>query len=87
MKVGDRVRLVQMPPGPVEGELRTKTIIGRCLGKVFPIAGFQKVVGFQKELLELKVGKVVGKASDLEKIWIEPEYVELVLSHKKRYRK
>jgi hypothetical protein len=81
MKIGDTVRVVKLPPGLVEGKLKTKTVFRRCLGKVFPI------VGFQKKWVELEVGEVVGKASCMETIWIEPEYVELVKVSKKRSTK
>jgi hypothetical protein len=81
MKVGDTVRVIKMPSRLVEGNLKTKTVFRRCLGKVFPI------IRFQKKWVELEVGEVVGKAPCMETIWIEPEFVELVEISKKRPKK
>jgi hypothetical protein len=81
MKVGDTVRVIKIPPGLVEGKLKTKTVFRRCLGKVFPI------VGFQKKWVMLDVGEVVGRAPYMETIWIEPEYIELVKVFKKQSTK
>jgi hypothetical protein len=78
MKIGDTVCVVKIPPKLPEGELKTKTVFKRCLGKMFPI------VGFQKGWVELEVGEVVGKAPSMETIWIEPEYVKLVKPSKKK---
>ena len=60
-----------IPLGLKDGNLKTRTVFRQCVGKVFPI------VGFQNELIELEVGKVVGKPSYYDTIWIEPEFVEL----------
>src|SRR5689334_5192944 len=78
LKIGDRVRVVGLPAGLIDGELKTRTIFRLCLGKVFPVRGFQK------RWVELWVGKVVGKRPRTEQIWIEPEYVETVSSSGKR---
>jgi hypothetical protein len=72
MKIGDQVRIVTIPPDLPEDEIHTKTLFELCIGKVFPI------VGFQGHLLELEVGGVKSKAPYMESIWIEPEHVELV---------
>ena len=53
-------------------EFKTRTLLQQCLGKVFSVAGFQG------KLLALDVGEVVGKASHLETVYIEPTCVELV---------
>ncbi len=50
--------------------MNTKSVFAKCLGHVF------RIQAFQKDWLELEVGKVTGKR--FETIWIEPEYVELV---------
>ena len=73
MKIGDRVRIVGIPKGLKDDrELKTKTVFTKCLGKVF------KVEGFQHELIELNVGRVLGKRSYMETIYIEPEFVDVV---------
>ena len=77
MKVGDKVRVLALPPGLKNGDLKTRTLFQKCVGRVFPI------VGFQNELIELEVGKVVGKPSYYDTIWIEPEFVELYPSRTK----
>jgi len=75
MKIGDRVRIVGIPKGLKDDrELKTKTVFTKCLGKVF------KVEGFQHELVELNVGRVLNKPSYMETIWIEPEFLEVVTS-------
>ena len=71
-KIGDEVRVVKVPPRLQEGEMGTRTLFDLCLDRIFPI------VGFQGELIELEVGKVVGKKPFMETIWIEPQFVELV---------
>ncbi|HTW30810.1 MAG TPA: hypothetical protein VMD76_03975 [Candidatus Sulfotelmatobacter sp.] len=43
-----------------------------CIGRIFPIAGFQG------NFIELEVGEVLGREACMESIWIEPEHVELV---------
>lgn len=73
MKVGDLVRVIKVPPGVRdEGEFQTRTILEKCVGRVF------QVVGFQEDWIELEVGEVVGKAAIEETIWIEPDCVEPV---------
>ena len=72
MTIGDRVRVVKVPPDLPEGELHTRSLFDRCLGLSFPIAGIEG------DLLELHVGEVLGKLPCMDVIWIESEYVELV---------
>lgn len=72
MQIGDKVRIVTMPPNLPEGEIHTASLFRLCLGRVFPI------IGFQGNLLELEVAEVLGKAPYFDSIWIEPEHVELV---------
>lgn len=76
MKIGDEVRIAKIPPKLPDNELDTKRLFELCLGRVFPI------VGFQDKLIELHVGGVVGEPDYLHSIWIEPEFVELVKSAK-----
>jgi len=72
MKIGDKVRVLKAPPVLREGELKTSTVFELCVGRIFPI------VGFQNDLLELEVGEVVGEPPHMHSIWIEPEFVEFV---------
>jgi hypothetical protein len=72
MKIGDKVRIVTIPPDLPEGEIHTRSLFEMCIGKIFPI------VGFQGHLLELEVGEVRGELPTMESIWIEPEHVEIV---------
>lgn len=69
-KLGDIVRVVSVPSDLPEGDIQTKTLFDLCLGRTFPI------VGFQGPLCELHVGGVRGRESSLESIWIEPEHLE-----------
>lgn len=79
MKVGDRVRVVQVPKGVRDdGEFKTKTVFTKCLGKVFTVEGFQH------ELIELNVGHVLSKPAYMETIYIEPEFLEVVTRKKGR---
>jgi hypothetical protein len=72
LKTGDRVRVIAVPVRLPVDELKTRELFELCLGKVFPIAGFN-----QFGMLELEVGEVRRKAACAETIWIEPDYVEL----------
>jgi hypothetical protein len=71
MKVGDKVKIVRIPPYLTDdGVMNTKSVFEKCLGHVF------RIRGFENDWLELNVGKFTGKR--FETIWIEPECVELV---------
>ena len=72
MKIGDLVRVVAVPPGLPEGELATKSLFQSCVGRIFPI------IGFQGHLLELEVGEALGKQACMDSICIEPEHIELI---------
>ncbi len=79
MKTGDRVRVVQIPPGlPDDEELRTRALFEKCVGRMFTIVEVKNFDSSPYQLLQLDVGRVVGKRSYMETIWIEPEYVEQV---------
>jgi hypothetical protein len=78
VKVGDRVTLVAIPADlHDDDELRTRTLFEKCLGKTFTIAALQTVDGLPYQLVQLDVGRVVGKASYLESIWVEPVYLQV----------
>ena len=72
MNIGDLVRVVSVPSGLPEGELATKSLFESCVGRIFPI------IGFQGRLLELEVGEALGKQACMDSIWIEPEHVQPV---------
>jgi hypothetical protein len=72
MKIGDRVRVLTVPPDLQEGELNTQSLFKLCVCRTFSI------VGFQGNLLELEVGEVLSKEPCMDSIWIEPEHVEIV---------
>ncbi|MFZ0805986.1 MAG: hypothetical protein WAN03_07375 [Candidatus Sulfotelmatobacter sp.] len=72
MKIGDKVRILTIPADLPAGEIRTKSLFEKCVGRIFTI------VGFQEHLLELHVGKLRGDAPYMQSIWIEPEHVELI---------
>jgi len=70
VEIGDKVRVTDFPPSVKEMELQTRSVFKRCVGKVFP------VTGFQKGLIELEVGRVVGKFPATHSIWIEPDFLQ-----------
>jgi hypothetical protein len=72
MKIGDKVRLLTVPPALPQDELKTQSLFELCVGRVFSI------VGFQGDMLELEVGEVLGQEPCMNSIWIEPEFVEVV---------
>ena len=75
LKVGDRVRVLQVPPvlPKDDDRLKTESLFALCVGRVFPIVGFNDA-GW----LELEVGEVWDKVPCMDTIWIEPEFVEIV---------
>ena len=50
---------------------------GKCLGKTFAVTAVQTVDGLTHQLVQLDVGHILGKASYLETIWVEPVYLQL----------
>lgn len=72
MKIGDKVRLIAVPPNiPVgDDQLPTRALFDSCLGKEFEICGFNEI-GWA----EIVVQSVTGKTG--ETIWVEPEFLEL----------
>ncbi len=74
MKVGDRVRIVRLPETVRDSEeFKTRSILERCVGHVFPVMGFNNV-GF----IQIDIGEIIGKPPYIKSIWIEPDCVELV---------
>jgi hypothetical protein len=76
MKIGDRVRLIRIPPNLKDDEdLGTRSLFEKCLGTAFPIAGLKSVEGLSSQLVQLDVGHVLGKPECMDSIWVEPEYL------------
>jgi hypothetical protein len=72
VKIGDKVRVVTIPSRLPDGEMNTRSLFELCVGRAFPI------VGFQGNLVELEVGEVLGKEPCMDSIWIEPEHIEVI---------
>ena len=71
--IGQTIRILRVPDGVLDTEgFPTRTMLTRCLGKVFP------VMDLQGEFLGIDVGELNGKKSFMETIYIEPECVEIV---------
>lgn len=70
MKVGDVVRIARIPDGLPEGDMKTKSLFEACLGRSFPIAGFEG------GLVALDVGEINGEESYMTTIYIEPAFLE-----------
>lgn len=78
MRVGDKVGLTAIPPDVHDDEkLQTRRLFELCLGQIFTVAGLKTVEGLPHPLVQLDVGHVIGKASYLETIWVEPDYLQL----------
>ena len=79
MTVGDRVRLVGIPPDlPNDEKLQTRQLFEKCLGQTFTIAGLDAVDGLPYRLVRLDVGHILGQASYRQTIWVEPQYLQPV---------
>jgi hypothetical protein len=77
LKIGDKVRLICIPPDLRDDKgLQTRKLFEKCLGQTFAVA-FKAVDGLPYELVRLDVGHLVGKAPYLETIWVEPEHLRL----------
>jgi hypothetical protein len=71
--IGDAIRVTGFSKFIVDSKkFKTRTILEKCVGRLFP------VMGFQKDWIELHLGKILGKHTWNDTIWIEPEFVELV---------
>ena len=72
MKVGSKVRVTGIPEGLEDyPDSPTKSTFIKCVGREFVIAGFNEV-----GMAELDISSVNGSVG--EKIWIEPQFLELV---------
>jgi hypothetical protein len=77
VKLGDKVKLIGIPPIPDDDKLQTRKLFEKCLGKTFTVNGLESVEGLSYQLVRLDVGHTVDKGSYLETIWVEPEYLQL----------
>jgi hypothetical protein len=75
IKVGDRVRVQEIPPEIQEMSAATQEIFALCLGKTFPVRDFD-----QFGHLELWVGHIHDEKVEpfMEQIWIEAKFVEVI---------
>ena len=74
MKEGDLIRVIRVPEGVRDSdEFKTRSTLEHCIGRVFPIMGFNEY-----GMIQIDVGEIVGKPSYMESIWIEPECMEPV---------
>ena len=81
MKVGDTVKLIGIPPGlPDDHELQTRSLFEKCLGESFCIVDLETVEGLSCKLVKLNVGDMLEKSESLDRIWVEPEYLEIETS-------
>jgi hypothetical protein len=73
MDIGDKVRLVGIPPNlPVgDADLQTEAAFRKCLGHVFTVVGFNEV-----GLAELTIELVTGSVG--ETISVESDFLEVV---------
>jgi len=78
MKVGDRVKLIGIPPDVTDDhELQTRSLFQKCLGQYFVISEIETVEGLSYPLAKLNVGQMVGGSSELHAIWVEERYLQV----------
>jgi hypothetical protein len=78
MKVGDRVKLIEIPPNlRDEEDLPTRTLFEKCLGRTFRVEDLETVEGLPYQLAKLNVGHVLGEPEYKHTIWVEPEYLQV----------
>ena len=81
MKIGDKVRLIGIPPDAHDDEeLGTRTLFKKCLGRTFTVAALETVENLPYRLVQLDVGHILGQDPCLQTIWVEPEYLQLETS-------
>jgi hypothetical protein len=72
MRVGDTVRIISVPDGLEDyPDFPTKSTFEKCVGREFVIADFNEV-----GMAEINIESVTGSVG--EKIWIEPQFLELI---------
>lgn len=74
MRTGDMVRIMRVPEDVRDSaEFRTRSILEKCVGRAFPVMGFNA-----EGMIQIDVGEVVGKPAHMESIWIETDCLETV---------
>ena len=77
MRIGDRVRIVGIPPNlPVYADFNTPEVFQKSLGRIFTVSDIHTFEGLKSPMIGLDVGEVVGKPAYMETIYVEPEYLE-----------
>jgi hypothetical protein len=73
MRVGDKVRLIALPPELEDfPELPTKSTFEKCLGNEFTVTAIT-----EKGWAELTIGSITGNPS--ERIYVSPEFLSPTL--------
>jgi len=79
VKIGDRVRIVALPPKFADlDDPATQHLFRRCLGRTFSVVGFLTPEGLPGRLVELHVGRVLKQPAWKHSIWVEEEYLQPV---------
>jgi hypothetical protein len=74
MKVGDSVRVLKVPSNLLDDpEFRTLSVFEKCVGRLFPVVGIR-----EDGMIEIEIGEVLGKPSNMETIWIEPDCIAVM---------
>ena len=72
MKVGDRVRLIGLPPGLEDfPDMPTKSTFQRCIGNEFSVTAIN-----EDGRAELPIGSITGNRG--ERIYVSPSFLEVV---------
>ena len=78
MRAGDKVKLIGIPPNLNDkGDLQTRSLFEKCLGRSFFIVRMEYVEGLPHPLAQLDVGHVLEEESWKHTIFVEPEYLSL----------
>lgn len=63
MKEGDLIRIIKVPDSVQDSdEFKTRSTLERCIGRVFPI------MGFQEGCIQIDVGGLSGRHACMESI-------------------
>ena len=78
IQVGDRVRLLGIPPEvaemPEDPELQTRRVFAICLGRIYRVVGIGRYGHLELDV-SADVDPLVG--GFMNSIWVEPELLEL----------
>ena len=80
MEVGDTVIVTGVPPDVKDDEqLKTRSLLEKCVGRQFVVAGIEQPEGFPYRLIRLDAGHIVGEESFKHSVWLEEDYVHSVV--------